>query len=159
MLTQIMYAWTFPEDQQGKHLPATLQGLCLHAAGNFALALYRSTGRQQGPRGKTRTKQLLSGNKKGKKRSHFIFVLMESVTGCLMSFLSKDLLLSRSCPKTHAVFSRPLSLSFLDKQKAAGIWNLFQESRVQICMSPSPGLIWGFELFENLKTAKQQHGS
>lgn len=107
---------------------------------------------------KTRTKQLLSGNKKGKERSHFIFVLMESVTGCLMSFLSKDLLLSRSCPKTHAVFSRPLSLSFLDKQKAAGIWNLFQESRVQICVSPSPGLGFWTE-FENVKTTKQQHDS
>lgn len=58
---------------------------------------------------------------KGKKRSRFIFVLMESVTGCLMSLLSKDLLFSRSCLKTHAIFSRPLSLSSLDKQKTAGI--------------------------------------
>lgn len=155
MLTQIVYAWTCPEDQQSKQLPATLPGLCLRTPGSFALALQSSPERSWG---KTGTKQLLSGNRKGKKRSHFIFVLMESVTGCLMSFLSKDLLLSRSCPKTHAVFSRPLSLSFLDKQKAAGIWNLFQESRVQICVSPSPAL--GFwTVFENLKTTKQQHDS
>lgn len=58
---------------------------------------------------------------KGKKRSHFIFVLMESVTGSFMSLLSKDLLFSRSHLKTYAVFSRPLSLSSLDKRKAAGM--------------------------------------
>lgn len=67
MLTQIIWAWTYPEDQQSKHLPATLQGLCLHAPGSFALALQGSTERQQGPRGKARTKQTLSGKKRVRK--------------------------------------------------------------------------------------------
>lgn len=58
---------------------------------------------------------------KRKKKFHFILVLMESVTGSFMSLLSKDLLFSRSHLKNHAVFNRPLSLSSLDKRKAAGM--------------------------------------
>lgn len=98
---------------------------------------------------------------KGKKRSHFIFVLMESVTGSFMSLLSKDLLFSRSHLKTYAVFSWPLSLSSLDKRKAAGMWILFQESRVQSLLKSLwvLPLVWGLGLSLKMQRLASNHSA